>query len=99
MRDAKRGVAHSITIQARSGAEGQTAVRLGFTATKKYGNAVVRNRAKRRLRHAIRAVLAEKPCAPYDLVLIAREALPDRDYPTLLQDIRYCLKKAGVYDV
>jgi len=92
-----RGIAHSVTIQARKGAPEQAAIRLGFTATKKFGNAVERNRAKRRLRHAIRAVLAEKQSTPHDLVLIAREALPARDYATLLQDLRYCLKKAGVY--
>ena len=96
----QRGVAHSVTIQARIAQPGpipeQTAIRLGFTATKKFGNAVERNRAKRRLRHAIRAVLAEQRIAACDLVLIAREALPMRDYPTLLQDLRYCLKKAGV---
>lgn len=91
-----RGIAQSVTVQARAAAPEQTSIRLGFTATKKYGNAVERNRAKRRLRAAIRAVLAEKPIAPYDLVLIAREALPSRDYQTLLQDLRYCLKKAGV---
>jgi len=91
-----RGIAHSVTVQARPAPPEQTAVRLGFTATKKYGNAVLRNRAKRRLRHAIRAVLAEKPIAPHDLVLIAREELPNRDYATLLQDLRYCLRKAGV---
>lgn len=99
MRDARRGVAHSVTVQARAAAPEQTAVRLGFTATKKLGNAVVRNRSKRRLRAAIRTVLAEKPIAPHDLVLIAREALAERDYQTLLQDLRYCLKKVGVYDV
>ena len=93
-----RGVAHSVTIQVRAAAEGQTTIRLGFTATKKFGNAVERNRAKRRLRHAIRAVLADAPSAPCDLVLIAREALPERDYDTLLQDLRYCLRKAGVLE-
>ena len=92
-----RGIAHSVTIQTRKGGPEQTAIRLGFTATKKFGNAVARNRAKRRLRHAIRAVLAEKSIAPHDLVLIAREALPARDYQTLLQDLRYCLRKAGAY--
>jgi ribonuclease P protein component len=92
----QRGVAHSVTVQARPAIAEQPFMRLGFTATKKFGNAVERNRAKRRLRHAIRAVLAEKQFAPHDLVLIAREALPDRDYKTLLEDLRYCLRKAGV---
>ena len=90
-----RGVAKSVTVQYRPATPEQAIIRVGFTATKKYGNAVERNRAKRRLRHAIRAVLIEKPYCPCDLVLIAREELPARDYPTLLEDLRYCLRKAG----
>ncbi len=47
--------------------------RLGFTVTKKVGNAVVRNRTRRRLREAARAVLAETPVRGVDLVLIGRD--------------------------
>lgn len=47
-------------------------VRVGFTATRKLGNAVVRNRTRRRLKEAARLVLAERPLAGFDLVLIGR---------------------------
>ncbi len=90
----KRGIAQSVTLQYRPQPEA-TIIRVGFTATKKLGNAVVRNRAKRRLRAAIHQVLQETAFAACDLVLIAREGLAERDFPTLLQDLRYCLRKAG----
>ena len=72
------------------------ALRVGFTATKKLGGAVVRNRCKRRLRAAIRAALAEHPITGFDLVLIAREATAERLWAQLLGDLRGALRQAGV---
>jgi ribonuclease P protein component len=72
-------------------------LRVGFTATKKLGNAVIRNRTKRRLREAARALLGAEQCARgFDLVLIGREATKDRPWPALLGDLRGALKQAGV---
>ncbi len=71
-------------------------LRLGFTATKRIGGAVVRNRAKRRLREAARLVLAGTPPEGWDLVLVAREATPARRFSTLLGDLRGALRQAGV---
>lgn len=90
----QRGIAQSVTLQYRPQPK-TNLIRVGFTATKKLGNAVVRNRSKRRLRAAIHEVLKEKQIGPCDIVLIAREGLAERDFPTLLQDLRYCLRKAG----
>ncbi len=70
--------------------------RLGFTVTKKIGNAVIRNRTRRRLKEAARLVLAERPVAGVDLVLIGREATRQRDFRALQQDLRRALAKAGV---
>lgn len=70
-------------------------LRCGFTATKKIGNAVVRNRCKRRLREAARLLLADGPPG-WDLVLIARDATPDRPWDKLLGDLRGALRQAGV---
>ena len=53
--------------------------RLGFTVTKKIGNAVIRNRTRRRLKEAARLVLAEQPVSGVDLVLIGREATRGRE--------------------
>jgi len=74
-------------------------VRVGFTATKKLGNAVARNRAKRRLREAARLMLGAGQAEGFDLVLICREATGGRAWPTLLGDLRGALKQAGVVDL
>lgn len=58
-------------MQARNRGDEEPA-RVGFTCSKKVGNAVTRNRAKRRLRAAADAVLTEKGFAGFDYVLIGR---------------------------
>lgn len=70
--------------------------RLGFTVTKKIGNAVIRNRTRRRLKEAARLVLASHPISGVDLVLIGREATRARDFAALQDDLRRALAKAGV---
>jgi ribonuclease P protein component len=69
---------------------------VGFTATKKIGNAVARNRAKRRLRAAARLTLGDCPATGWDLVLIAREGTGGRPWDKLLGDLRGALRQAGV---
>lgn len=68
--------------------------RLGFTATKKLGNAVVRNRAKRRMRAAARAELGA--VTGHDIVLVAREAIRLNSFADLRADLRAALDKLGV---
>lgn len=70
--------------------------RLGFTVTKRVGNAVVRNRARRRLREAARLALAERPVSGFDLVLIGREGTLVRRFADLLADVERALQRAGV---
>ncbi len=74
----------------------QAPARLGFTVTRKIGNAVIRNRTRRRLKEAARLVLAEQPVAGVDLVLIGRAATRGRDFEALQDDLRRALAKAGV---
>ena len=74
----------------------QDMARLGFTVTKKIGNAVTRNRTRRRLKEAARLVLAEAPASGVDLVLIGREATRKRGFAELQEDVRRALAKAGV---
>ncbi len=74
----------------------QEMARLGFTVTKKIGNAVTRNRTRRRLKEAARLVLAGSPVLGVDLVLIGREATRKRRFVDLQEDVRRALAKAGV---
>ncbi len=71
-------------------------VRLGFTVTKKVGNAVVRNRTRRRLRAAARILLAETPATGADLVLVGRDTTRTRRFDLLIDDLRRGLAKLGV---
>jgi ribonuclease P protein component len=70
--------------------------RLGFTVTKKIGNAVIRNRTRRRLKEAARRVLTEWPLSGVDLVLIGRAGTIERDFSSLQDDLRRALAKVGV---
>jgi ribonuclease P protein component len=67
---AEKFVGNSIIVQARSNASEN--IRVGYTASKKVGNAVVRNRAKRRMRAAAMETLAQYGTAGADYVLIGR---------------------------
>ena len=68
-------------------------IRVGFTASKKVGGAVVRNRARRRLRALAREVIAGEAAPGYDYVLIARAETATRDYADLRKDMRFALKR------
>ncbi|MCB2112820.1 MAG: ribonuclease P protein component [Parvularculaceae bacterium] len=65
--------------------------RVGFTVTRRIGNAVVRNRIKRRLRAAVGAVFSENAAAGFDYVLIARRSAATRNFASLLDDMKRVL--------
>ncbi len=69
--------------------------RFGFTVTKKIGNAVVRNRIRRRLKEAIRleGVLAARPGTDY--VLVGRRAALDQPFADLVADVVGAIRAAG----
>ena len=67
--------------------------RFGFTATKKLGNAVVRNRIKRRLRDAVRLIAPQKARTGYEYVLIGRKSTLKRPFSALLQDLTIAFDK------
>jgi ribonuclease P protein component len=69
--------------------------RIGLTVTKKTGNAVVRNRIKRRLRAAAREVVPADGQAGRDYVLIARRRCLTIPYQGLLDDLRRALHEAA----
>lgn len=69
--------------------------RLGFTVTKKVGNAVVRNRTKRRLREAAREALLRTPACGVDMVLIGRDSTRARPFTQLVEDLCRTMAKLG----
>jgi ribonuclease P protein component len=71
------------------------AIRLGFTATKKIGNAVKRNRARRRLRAAAAQVLPGVD-ARADMVLVARHDTIKRPFTDLKKDLESALRRLGL---
>jgi len=69
-------------------------VRVGLTASRKVGNAVCRNRARRRLREIARTELHERALGGADIVLIARKSTATADFATLRADFRAVLDAA-----
>ena len=71
--------------------------RIGYTVTRKVGNAVVRNRAKRRLRAAARLVMGPHARSGTDFVIIGRAATLNRPFDKLVGDLEAALKKLDCY--
>ncbi len=78
-----------VVVQAKPRDDGE--IHVGFTCTKKVGNAVVRNRAKRRMREAAEQMIPLHGLPGHDYVLIARDATPGRDWQALLDDVKAAL--------
>jgi ribonuclease P protein component len=90
---ARRQGTDGFLLQARNRGDGTADLRVGFTASKKIGNAVLRNRAKRRLRALAREVLAGKGHPGWDYVLVARPlATVTRPYADLRADLDRALR-------
>jgi ribonuclease P protein component len=73
--------------------DGDPAIRLGITVTRKIGGAVVRNRMKRRFRVLARDLLPENGIAGADHVLIGRESGIERDFGLLRTELQKALDK------
>jgi len=90
---ARRASLPGFHFQARKRAEGEAeGIRVGFTCSKKVGNAVARNRAKRRLREIARTVLSLEGRPGWDYVLVGRAgATAERPFTDLQEDLRRAL--------
>lgn len=91
---ARYQTATGLTVQMRDRGDDDPTVRVGFTCSKKVGNAVARNRAKRRLREIARLDLPAIARAGHDYVLIGKKAVTaNRDFEDLRADLRRALEK------
>jgi ribonuclease P protein component len=99
----RKWVAPGVILQALGQGEstsstgGMAPARVGFTASAKVGNAVVRNRARRRLRAAAASVMPLHARPAHDYVLIARAGTLQRRFVDLVADLEAGLRRLGLY--
>jgi ribonuclease P protein component len=91
----KRAPMPGFVLLVRDRADGDAAKRIGYTVTKKIGNAVVRNRMKRRFRELARELLPESGVAGADHVLIGRAGGVERDFGDLRRELAKALAKVA----
>lgn len=94
----RKWVTPGLILQAAPAAgTGAEAPRVGFTASRKVGIAVDRNRARRRLKAAVAATMPLHAAAGHDYVLIARAETVRRAYAELVGDLETGLKRLGLW--
>lgn len=92
-RSLRRGT-EGMLVQARDRGDADPTIRVGYTCSKKIGNAVARNRAKRRLRAIVAEALFPGAQPGWDYVLVGRPSITiDRPFADLAKDLRYALRK------
>jgi ribonuclease P protein component len=95
----RKWVAPGLILQVRPQDSGAAppAIRVGFTVSRKVGNAVTRNRVRRRLRAAAEAVLTEHAAPGHDYVVIGRGNTVRRPFAALNDDFETALRRLGVW--
>ena len=94
----RKWAAPGLILQAAPGTRPESqadSLRVGFTVSKKVGNAVCRNRARRRLKAAVGEVFPHQAVPGLDYVVIGRRETLERPYSLLLQDLLAALKRVG----
>jgi ribonuclease P protein component len=94
----ERAVTPGLILQAARQPDGLgcgPSLRVGFTASRKVGNAVIRNRAKRRLRGVAVSILPREGKRGTDYVLIARANTVDRPFEALVADLEAALRRVS----
>lgn len=93
LRSGKRISTKSIVVEAKAieGLNERPGPSVGYTVTKKVGNAIVRNRIKRRLRACVSQVFPDKSKSNYDYVIIGKKAALTRNFTSILKDLEQAL--------
>ena len=86
-----------LVLQTIANDDGNNNIRVGITATKKIGNAVIRNKCKRKLRVVANDILLDYAKENNDYVLIARTSTYDREIQLLKNDLVEALKNVKCY--
>ena len=90
----KRSGQPGLLLQGRNRQDGSSSTRVGYTCSKKLGNAIARNKAKRRLREISKATLTVKGDPGWDYVLVGRpKTTLERNYSLLIEDLNKAIKK------
>lgn len=89
----RRWVTPAFVIQTKESDDKNRPPHVGFTVTKKVGNAVIRNRVRRRLKEAAREIMPLKASSGREYVLIGRFACLDIAYERIKSDLKWALKK------
>lgn len=92
VRNARAGFV--LLTRPNGGPDGGKGIRFGITVTKKIGNAVVRNRMKRRFRELLRAALPTLGLPDHDHVLIGRAGGVERDFQLMADELAKALDRA-----
>jgi ribonuclease P protein component len=97
----RKWVAAGLILQADRrippGGAASAGLRVGFTVSRKVGNAVARNRARRRLRAAAALVLPRRAVPDHDYVIVGRAATLTRTFPGLMEDLEAGLRRLGLW--
>lgn len=84
---------HNMVLQATQSLSCSSDIYVGYTSTKRIGNAVIRNKSRRRLRAIVREVLAKHAAPQTDYVFIARSTTATCCFKELRRDVIYALKR------